>query len=291
MKMKKSVIVITALALLAFMSIPAYASITSPAWLGKINLYSGTDDYYGQSVIAYETGSTAVLKITVTNTEGTTINLTKVWVTFDWGTSYVSTQVNATTGKITMRNGDTRIFFINFTVPDTSVASNMYTHYYTITANFTGGSPPYTMTGSNFAVYSADQADFQNLKSIVDGYPSTSFQSAQARILWNQAANETATANRYYAAGNFAAAKQSYSNALNDKNQAWSVEESYLTMLQDLDIQQIQAQIGSLNAMTSFFNGLSTMWVLFGIGWVLLGIGYIIKWLRKRPEPPPPATS
>jgi hypothetical protein len=109
--------------------------------------------------------------------------------------------------------------------------------------------------------------------------------SAQAQILWNQATNETATAYRDYTEGNFAAAEQGFSNALNDKNQAFAAEQSYLTSLQSLQTQQTQAGINYLNALTSFFNGLSTMWVLFGIGWVLLSIGYIVKWLHKRPEP------
>lgn len=285
MKMRKSVVAITALALLALMTIPVFAGIDGATWLGSIPI-QGIDDYYGQGVIAYRTGTTAALIVTVRNTEGPTINVTGVWVTFDWGSTYASTQVSET-NKMALTNGQSFVFFINFTVPSTSVASNLYVHSYVITANFTGGAPPYTRSGDSFAVYSADQADFQNLRSIVTLYPVTTFESKQAQILWNQAANETATANRYYEAGNFAAAKQSMSNALNDKNQAWSVEESYLTMLQDLQIQQVQAQIRSLDAMTSFFNGLSTMWVLFGIGWVLLGIGYIVKYLRaKRTEAP-----
>jgi hypothetical protein len=285
MKMKKSILAITAFVLLALVSIPAYSSISGTTWLGTA--FRGTDTYYSQDIVAYRTGSTAVLKVTVTNTEGTAINLTKVWVTFDWGASYVSTEVNATaTGRITIRNGEIRVIFINFTVPDISVASNLYTHSYVITANFTGGLPPYTTSGNNFAIYSTDQADAMNLADIIASFPQpSSWQSAQAQILVNEAKNETATAARYYQQGNFGTAKQSYNNALNDLNQAWNVEQSYLTTLQDLQIQQTQAQIRSLDAMTSFFNGLSTMWVLFGIGWVLLGLGYIVKWLRKRPEP------
>jgi len=283
--MRKSILAIAALALLALISIPAYANITSRTWLGTT--YSGRDNYYNRDVFAYKTGTTAILAVTVRNTEGTTINLTKVWVTFDWGKSYTSVQVNATTGKITLRNNELRVIFINFTVPDVSVASNLYTHSYTITANFTGGVPPYTMFGDDFAVYSQDQADAMNLAMIIDSFPTTSWQSAQARILSNKADNETATAQRYYREGDFGLAKARYNAALNYLNQAWDAEDSYLTMLQDLQIQQTQAQIRSLDAMTSFFNGLSTMWVLFGIGWVLLGIGYIIKYLRaKRPEAP-----
>jgi len=300
MKMRKSILAITALALLALMSIPAYADITGHTWLGTA--FSGHDDYYNASVNAYATGSTAVLTVTVQNNRplGSNISITRVYVTFDWGSTYASTQMN-TTNSILITNGVSRTFYINFTVPDISVASNLYVHAYTIFADYNYKNvtnPSQTISTryqstlyQDFAVFSPDQAAAMNLADVIDTFPTPStWESAQAQILANEADNETATAFRYYEQGNFAQAKQSFTTALNDLNQAWSAEQSYLTMLQDLDIQRTQAEIGSLNAMTSFFNGLSTMWVLFGIGWVLLGIGYIIKWLRKRPEPQP-ATS
>jgi hypothetical protein len=290
--MRKPVLAILVFITLAGISIPTFGQITETpwTWLGTANS-GGFDAYYNRNVTAYATGAQAVLMVTIKNTEGTTIDITKVWVTFDWGASYVSTQVNATTGKITLKSNEFRVVSINFTVPDVSVASNLYTHSYTVTANFTGGLPLYIGSQNDFAIYSPDQAAAMDLKRIVNSYPSlfanfsVTTMSAQAQILWNEATNETATADRYYEQGNFATAKQSYSNALNDKNQAFAAEQSYLTMLQDLQTQRTQAEIRYLDAWTSFFNGLSTMWVLFGIGWVLLGLGYIVKWLRKRPEP------
>lgn len=286
--MKKSILAILALVLLALVSIPAYADITSHTWLGTA--FTGHDDYYNANVNAYRTGTTAVLTTTIQNNRpsGSNITLTKVYVTFDWGTTYSSTQATNIT------NGASRTFYINFTVPDVTIASNLYRHSYTIFADYTYKN----VTGSNiistryqsslyddFVVLSADQADAVNVFETIDSFPfPSSWQSAQAQILANEAENQTNTGDRYYAQGNFAGAKQAYTNALNDLNSAWNAEQSYLTTLQDLQIQRTQAEIGSLNAMTSFFNGLSTMWVLFGIGWVLLGIGYIIKWLRRHPD-------
>jgi len=293
--MKKSILAITALILVAVALIPTYGEVTGTQWIGYT--YSGHDDYYGNgNIVAYREGTTAVLAVTVRHSNGTAVgglNVTRVYVSFDWGTTYTSTQT------VTIKNfGDSRVLFINFTVPSSADATNLYRHSYSLYADYaflnasgakkTGTYAP--LFASDFVVYSADQADAMNLVATIDSFPYINFESAQAKMLSNMAENQTSTGDRYYAEGNFAAAKQSYSNAVNDLNQAWSTEQSYQTMLQDLDIQQIQAQIGSLNAMTSFFNGLSTMWVLFGIGWVLLGIGYIIKWLRKRPEPQP-ATS
>lgn len=297
MKMRKSVVAITALALLALITIPAFAEITGHTWLGTA--FSGHDDYYNANVNAYRTGSTAILTVTVQNNRpaGSNISVSRVYVAFDWGQTYNATQMGGTNATL-ITNGATRVFSINFTVPSTSVASNLYRHSYTIFADYSYKNPSNTSQTistryqsnlfEDFAVYSSDQADAMNLADIIDTFPMpSSWQSAQAQILANQARNETATAQRYYEQGNFALAKQRFNAALSDLNQAWSAEQSYLTMLQDLQIQRTQAEIRSLDAMTSFFNGLSTMWVLFGIGWVLLGIGYIIKYLRaKRAEAP-----
>ena len=294
--------------MLAMTLIPTRADIPSTGltWLGTT--YSGIDPYYDQSatVYAYRTGTTAVLAVAVTNASSiigasNVINVTYVGITFDWGQTFNSTQVSKTSPVAV--GSAVRVIFVNFTVPDTTTASNLYRHYYTVTVDYTSASRTnssqilrgsYSRSAQDFVVYSDDQADAMNLKNIVDNYPQLSFSStnasAQAQILWNDAANETATANRYYAEGDFAGAEQCYSNALSDKNQAWSTEQSYLTMLEDLQTQVIQAQISKTNAMTSFLNGLSTMWVLFGIGWVLLSMGYIIKWLRRRPEPQTAAT-
>jgi len=294
MKVRKSVLAITALALLALISIPVYADITSPQWLGTA--FSGVDPYYDQSVTvyAYREGTTAVLALTVDNDRSYNITVTRVYIKFDWGSTYYSVQVNST-NTVVLAPPDMKLFFINFTVPDISVATNTFRHYYTLYADFNYRNPSntsqiistnYHQSSQDFVVFSSDQADARDLANILSTYPTTSWESVQAQILANKMVNETAAAGRYYAQGNFAAAKQHYSMALNYRNQAWDAEDSYLTMLQDLQIQRTQAEIRNLDAMTSFFNGLSTMWVLFGIGWVLLGIGYIVKYLRAKREAP-----
>jgi hypothetical protein len=301
--MKKSILAVAVFILLAMALIPTYADIPqSPwglTWIGPA--FSGNDPYYNQTVYAYRTGTTAVLAVAVTNASSTkgasnVINVTNVGITFDWGQTFNSTQ--ASEAKPIPVSSAVRVIFVNFTVPDTSIASNLYRHYYTVTVNYKSANRTNTfqtlrgsfqLSAQNFVIYSGDQADARNLKNVYNSFPAFRFtpnnMSAQAQILLDQATNESRTGDGYYAAGNFAAAKQSYSNAVNDVNLALSDEQSYLTMIQGLQTSQIQAEINSLNAMTSFFNGLSTMWVLFGIGWVLLSIGYIVKWLRKRPEP------
>jgi len=117
----------------------------------------------------------------------------------------------------------------------------------------------------------------------------TGWRSVRAQILWNRAANETNNGEEYYRRGDFYEAKQHFSTALEHINQAWDAEEAYLTVIEELNIRQIEADIRSLDSMSNFFNGLSTMWTLFGIGGILFAIGYIIKWSvhargRSKPE-------
>jgi hypothetical protein len=303
--MKKPILAIAVFLTLAMTLIPTRADIPSSGltWLGTT--YSGIDPYYDQSVTvyAYRTGTTAVLAVAVTNASSTigasnVINVTYVGITFDWGQTFNSTQVSES--KPLPVSGAVRVIFVNFTVPDTTVASNLYRHYYTVTVDYTSASKTnssqilrgsFSRSAQDFVVYSDDQADAMNLADIISTLPRPSkWNSSQAQLLANQASNETATALLYYREGDFSAAKTSYSNALSDLNQAWSNEQSYLTTLEDLQTQVTQAQISKINATTSFLNGLSTMWILLGIGWVLLSIGYIIKWLRRRPEPQTAAT-
>ena len=269
---------------------PVFAGVTKsdPAWLGTI--FVGQDDYYGVEVYAYEAGDNAVLSLKVRNDESFDINITKVYVTFDWGLNYSSTQVN-TTNPLTLKPFETRVFFIEFQVPYISIASNLYTHSYTIVAmySYPNATDPtktitdyYELFAEDFAVFSTDQAEALSLKRTIDTYfPSspTNWQSARARILWNKAWKEIESGNEYYRQGEFSTSRQHYTAALDYIDQAWLAEETYLTTLEELQIQETQARIKSLEAMANFFNGLSTMWTLFGIGGILFGIGYIIKWL------------
>jgi hypothetical protein len=297
--MKKLLFTAIVILLLVVALAPVYAEITKKEWLGTT--YKGTDDYYGMEVNAYETLTTAVLAVTVKNDKTFTINITKVYVTFDWRLNYTSVQVNATNPE-TLEKNEVRVFFINFQVPAISVASNLYTHSYTIVTEYSypnATNPSQKLTGSyevfdgDFAVYSADQADAVDLKRIIGTFspPSTppGWQSAKARILWNKALTENNSGIEYYRQGEFTRAEQSFSTALDYINEAWDAEEAYLTVYEDLQIQEMEARIRNLDAMSNFFSGLSTMWMLFGVGGILFGIGYITKWLahaRVRSKPP-----
>ncbi len=302
-KMKKPLfIAIVSLLALATL-VPVYADITGWTWLGTT--YTGPDEYYSPSpprpnINAYESGATAVLAVTVENEEGHNITVTSVYVNMDWDDTYKSTQVSATNPE-TLDDDDVRVFFVEFKVPNTTVASNLFTHSYKIVVEYfyyPNVSDPtltktdkYTEFGDNFVVYSADQADAMDLMRIIDRFspPAYGWRSVRAQILWNRAENETNNGEEYYRRGDFYEAKQHFSTALEYINQAWAAEEAYLTVIEELNIRQIEADIKSLDSMANFFNGLSTMWTLFGIGGILFAIGYIIKWSvhargRSKPE-------
>lgn len=288
--MKKLFLVTMAfvLAMATLMPVHAAVSKSDPPWLGTT--FKGTDDYYGATVYAYMTGTTAVLPVVVTNDEAFDINVTKVYVLFDWGLNYTSVQVN-TTEPLTLKPHESRVVFIDFTVPTTTVASNMYTHFYTIVAVYTypNVTDPskiledyYKLSDDDFAVYSADQADAVDLNRIINGYFPTSptgLSSARGRILWNKAWKEINSAREYYRQGDFAGARLSFSSALDYIDQIWLAEETYYTADEELDFRRTEAEIKSLESMANLFNGLSAMWMLFGIGGILFGIGYIVKWL------------
>jgi len=192
------------------------------------------------------------------------------------------------------------VLFINFKVSNSTVVSNLYTHSYTTVAEYSylNATNPYQILtgeydyfGDDFVVYSADQADAMNLIGIIGRFSPPfpyGWSSVRAQILWNRATNETNSGQEYYRQGDFQAAKERFSTALGHINQAWNAEEAYLTVKEELDIREIEANIKSLDSMANFFNGLSTMWILFGIGGILFGIDYIIKWsvhARRHSKP------
>jgi hypothetical protein len=135
-------------AMLAAMVLPvalapasAVADINSIVWLDTA--YKGSDPLLG-TVQAYEEGSTATLKVSVQNTTGETITIKGAKVKFDWtGGEYAATAGNY---PATLANNESGIVTIVFTVPATSVASNLLKHSYTVSVDYDkeGGYKAYT---------------------------------------------------------------------------------------------------------------------------------------------------
>lgn len=252
---------------------PARASIQSYNWIGAE--YTGYDSLYGTDVTAFEAGSTATISISVYNDFWPEwwgwylpVNISKVMVSFDWGTSYTSTEVTDT-DPARLKPLEVRTFEISFTVPGEVVASNLIAHSYGIViehinsqGNLTGTWQTY---GFDFAVYSQEQASAKRLHIMLNAIFSTSMSSlpSDSIKLLARAQNQTAVGEIYYGHGNFGEAKQQFESALISANNALSLEPT------DLD----RSRMNYYNA----FTVISWAFLLIGIGAILIGIGIIMK--------------
>lgn len=280
----------------AFIVNSATAGVEDRTWLGS-TLSWGTDDYYGKAVNGYVEESNATLCVKVRNDYGLPINVTEVIVGFDWNTNYTNTLAT----RARLANGEIRYFTITFTVPNVTVASNMYLHGYTIYlkhVNSTGALVQTMTTGTtytsnpDFAVYSKDQMDAREnarLNSQLNE-PLWGFNSTAANILWRQAANETNIAETLYSLGDFVNAKTHYAAALSLKDDAFTVERSTTGGIQDAELNLLNAQARGFDAQANYFNGLYNMWILIGVAAVLFAIGYIIRGLGSLRRSTPSTT-
>lgn len=109
----------------------AEAAINSIVWLDTA--FKGADPLLGY-VQAYETGATAVLKISILNTTGDTIAIKGARVKFDWTDGeYAATAANY---PATLANNESGTATISFTVPAISVASNQVKHSYAVSVDY-----------------------------------------------------------------------------------------------------------------------------------------------------------
>jgi len=299
MKMKKALVfalVVLAFGLASAMTVrPAFADIKSAEWLGSFHSWD-KDPYYNAKVYGYVENSQATLLVEVENhltTPPKLMNVSQIIVGFDWNLNYTTTLAT----PAVLKAGETRFLTATVTLPNTTVASNLFLHGYTVYVkhvNSTGGLAG-TMTKAYtserlFAVYSEDQADARELSEIIDGISVARFNSTAASLLWAKADNETDIAETMYKQGDFAGAKTHYSKALNYINQAFITEQALTGGVQDAQLALIEAQARSFEAQANYLNGMSNMWVLIGVAAVLFAIGYIIRGLaalRKTAAPPP----
>jgi len=269
------------------------ASIPSYNWIGPT--YRGLDDFYGITVVAYETGSEATLVVSVYNDwwPGVPVNVSAVKVGFDWGINYSSTECSEA-NPVQIDWHESRVFTIAFTVPGTNIASNLVTHVYTIYAvhvNSTTGPKgivdSWTEDGTSFAVYSTDQADARVLRNELeawrDAYTTPIYMPSEAKELWIKATVEENMADDAYEYGNFADAKTHYGNALNFTKEALTSEVDKTSSFEDALLDLIDSA-GSYLSMQGW--GFIVIGIGFGIGFLLMGIGVIVYLVRKsKPLP------
>jgi len=282
--MKKLTILLSLSALMAFAlfaaAIPAHASILSHNWVDAL-LKNETDSFLGYVSAGYQTGSTVNLKINVYNHLTAKMNVSAVYVSFDWGIDYSSTEANITQNLIyRLSPGMSHVFTITFTVPATTVASNLMTHSYVIYVDdvnpvgtkLHSNSPSY---GSNFAVLSGDQATCIETSREISKYSGYGvFMTAEAKQLSLMASGAKTLADNAYQKGNFGVAATNYQDSLSLYQDAWGNETSIVSGFEK-----------SLKAMIDFSSGAINMmglgYVIFGLGWVFIGIGVIIYSIRK----------
>lgn len=299
-KLSLMTVILPTLALISTMFIgTARADIISYWWQGYT--FKGIDPFYGATytIYAYETGSTATLIVTVENDYREAgipkpINISAVGVRFDWNEAYNSTECSLD-NPVTVEPGDFDSFEVSFTVPDTAKATNQYLHGYKVYVehvNSTTGPKEVVETWEeshtwfpDFAVYSADQADAQDLAQVLDALPLPTFTSARANLLVYRAQNETIYGDKLYMRGDFTEAKNHYSTALSRYNEAYVAEEEYGVKLEDLDITLAEAQVKYFESLGAAVAGLPMMFSLFGVSAVLFGIGYVIKQLGALKKP------
>ena len=283
-KMKKLTILLSLSALMAFAlfaaAIPAHASISSHNWVDAL-LKNETDSFLGYVIAGYQTGSTANLKINVYNHLTAKMNISAVYVSFDWGMNYSSTEANITQTLIyRLSPGMSHVFTITFTVPATTVASNLMTHSYVIYVDdvnpvgtkLHSNSPFY---GSNFAVLFDDQATCIETSREISKYSGYYvFMTAEAKQLSLMASGAKTLADNAYQKGNFGVAATDYQDSLSLYQDAWGNETSIVSGFEKSLKAMIDTSSGAINMM-----GLG--YVIFGLGWVFIGIGVIIYSIRK----------
>ena len=319
-KMRKNILLLSSLMFIAlasaFIVLPSEASISTVKWLEPN--FSGTDDFYGgPAVAAYAEGSTVKLSIVVTNSPYSWINVSWVRIWFDWGLIYNSTEATGVSTPIEI-NSTRSLFVFNivFTAPSTAQVSNLIKHSYTIAVSFShsGGDETFTLSGSDFAIYSTAQAEAQALNQQVDAYPTTwSFSSTEAEVLWEKARNEAGLGDTYYSVGAFSSAWISYQQALDLFQQAFEAEKVYQTAtdtaernyfnaladsisveaqaatkhadadMKQADAAQTEAEAALRQTDAALTNAYG--WMAFGIGWILIGVGVIVYGLRRPVKP------
>jgi len=245
---------------------PAQAVIDgTPTWIGP---KYDKDDFLGiaTTLIAFTTGTDATLRVTVKNTlsPAKPLNISAVKVLLDWGINYSSTEASQSSPHVIPKYNSTLgiyyyyTFTIVFKVPATTVASNLFRHYWWVfveEVNATTGPQAVTLHDSysgsqDFTVYSADQATAQSTRIEYERLvvTTTTYVYQEAKILLKNAGVHKQMADDCYKNGDFAGAKTQYLTALDMLNDAITSEETYQTTIQDNEVKYREAQIKGLEA-------------------------------------------
>ena len=289
--MKKYRVMLLALVTLVLLSTlgSANATIESYNWIGPL-IKNERDDFYGDYVTGYKTGSTATLVVNVRNHLPKNMNVSAVIVSFDWGKNYTSAEVNST-NVFAIKPGEAHVFTVVFTVPDTTVASNLVMHNYKIyvdDVNATTGAKKLLYNNSprslsNFVVFSSTQADAKGTERELGNYDWSStipyyFLTGEAKELYILAKGAKTQGYNAYVKGDFVTAASRYQDALDKIEMAWANETAVYSGFET-----------SLKALVDSGQGMLNMvgygYTLFGIGFIFMGIGVLVYLVRKSGTP------
>lgn len=293
-----SLLVVASFSTLATTPVQAYISTYS--WIAP--LYRGYDEFYGTSVTAYRTGTTAQLLVGVYNDwygyPNITVTAVKVW--FDWNVNYSSTET-----PYVMEPDEQHNFMINFTVPSTDVASNLIPHKFKIYVEFTYDTLKDYWTYSPwemFAVYSEEQADARELHEEIKDfrYMYPVFISSGARTSWFKAQMEFRVGEAAYRHGDFLDAKTHYETArslyyqsIDNEAEKGIILEDALVSLMNSTAHMSETLTDLKNPLTNVMNSMvetsrmqAQAFLILSVGifagMILIGIGVVIYALAKR---------
>ncbi len=189
----------------------AEAAISHALWLNTA--YRGTDPLLG-SVQAYEAGSTATLQVLVLNNAGSAVTLKGAKVKFDWaGGEYAAA---AGSYPSALAEGETGTISISFTVPGENATSHLVPHGYTVSVEYQwlGGLVlSWSLSGSDFAVYSADQNAAMDARQKMAAIGTPALNTTGSRELAAKSALERQMGEQAYAAGRLPEARERYEQA------------------------------------------------------------------------------
>ncbi len=283
----------------------AKADITQWTWLPPY--VSKVDGSY----IAYRHLTTASLIVPVTNDVVTLMNVSKVYITFDWNANK-TLDLSASPTQIT--NGATKFFTVSFTADLTEALSSSIQHTYTVNVvyvNATGGyvnklTKNWDAMGTDwkFVVYSGDQADALNAakeyQSLSNNFPTSYFTGAEAKKLVRQALVEASLGSFYYnVTFDYALSKTQYTTTIDLYSQALTAEEDYLASTQSATLNattseaaanlayaeasKTQAEAYMIQANASLVEANASMKqadaaLTNAYGWYFIGAGFAIGW-------------
>lgn len=217
---------------------PSYADIPSILFIGYA--FSGLDPYYGVSVVGYCEGSYGSLIVTVRNDAGEDVLLNNLTLVFEWGDRFTETGL-----PVLIPKGVTRVFIIDFTVPYTTIVTNIRPYTYYVEANYTtlvtNVTRVWIFTPTNyFVVLSKEQKEYLDLKNefsnYLGQYPTYWFTSIKAIELVRKALVERDYAEYYYRTGNFTYATIKYISAIQLYKNAISIEINYRSISEEIGI-------------------------------------------------------